>query len=141
MPEKSEEQVRQYLAYWFQLGKKAIDRHGKEKLLPQPVFLGNRYSREFEECWQKIITSQNSDFYLEGTEQRITDLVSSTWEIVSCARCEMPVPIKNSGVSSSLCPCNDLPDWPNFDLPQPRSPINRETQIGRIRNRLKSSGL
>jgi hypothetical protein len=51
----SEQEVRQYLAYWFQLGKKVLIRNGQESLLPQPVIQGDRYSQAFEDCWQQIL--------------------------------------------------------------------------------------
>ena len=57
----SENQVREYIAYWFQLGKKVLIRNGSEALLPQPVITGDRYSHEFEECWQKIISPDSGD--------------------------------------------------------------------------------
>ena len=49
----SESEVRKYIAYWFQLGKKVLIRNGSEGLLPKSVNAGDRYSNEFEECWQK----------------------------------------------------------------------------------------
>lgn len=132
-------QVKQYLAYWFQLGKRLVIDNGREVLLPQPVIQGDRYSAEFEACWQHVLQHNGRDCYLEGTSQTLDELLSSTWEITPCVRCQMPVPILSLGSqSSSSCPCFDLPGWPNMVLPQPRMPIDSQTQLNQIRNRLQN---
>lgn len=51
----SEARVKQYLAYWFQLGKKVVFSKSGETVLPEPIFSGNRYSQAFEDCWQRIL--------------------------------------------------------------------------------------
>ncbi|MEP0913604.1 hypothetical protein NDI45_22065 [Leptolyngbya sp. GB1-A1] len=135
------EQVKQYLAYWFQLGKPLIvngkTSDGRSKVLPQAVIQGDRYSPEFEACWQHITSGAWKSSYLEGTIQTIEELLSSQWDISSCARCAMPVPMLGLGVQTSgECPCSDLPDWPNTELPQPRDPINSRRQLTNIRDRL-----
>ncbi|MDJ0687096.1 MAG: hypothetical protein QNJ41_01160 [Xenococcaceae cyanobacterium MO_188.B32] len=133
----SQQQLKTYLAYWFQLGKKVfLSKDGKE-LLPQPVIRGDRYSQEFEDCWQKIIAHQGQDCYLEGTEQTIEELLSPTWTITSCARCNMPVPMIELGIQPVDCPCNDLDEWPNSEIPQPRSPINTVVHLSKIQSRLQ----
>jgi hypothetical protein len=132
----SQHQIRQYLAYWFQLGKQVFLNNGCEALLPQPVIQGDRYSPEFESCWQRIMSPASGDCYLEGTDQTIQELLSSVWEINPCARCEMPVPVRSQGIPTLSCPCIDLPFWPNLDIPQPRSPINSHAQLMQIRDRL-----
>jgi hypothetical protein len=134
----SEQEVRQYLAYWFQLGKKVLIRNGQESLLPQPVIQGDRYSQEFEDCWQQILATESGDSYLEGTEETVTQLLTPGWKVSSCARCEMPVPIRNVGMPPLSCPCNDLSSWPNTEVPAPRSPVNTQAQLTDIRNRLLS---
>ncbi|WP_250125401.1 hypothetical protein [Chroococcidiopsis sp. CCMEE 29] len=134
----SEQEVRQYLAYWFQLGKKVLIRNGQESLLPQPVIQGDRYSQEFEDCWQQILAAESGDSYLEGTEETVTQLLTPGWNVSSCARCEMPVPIRNIGMPPLSCPCNDLSSWPNTEVPAPRSPVNTQAQLTDIRNRLLS---
>ncbi len=134
----SEEQVKQHLAYWFQLGKKVLLRNGQEALLPQPVVEGNRYSWAFEDCWQRIISPDSGNCYLEGTTQDIKELLTSAWEITPCARCCMPVPIVSTGIQPIPCTCNDLPDWPNLELPKPRSPVDSLAHIKRICQRLKN---
>lgn len=138
----SEQQARQYLAYWFQLGKRVLIRGGEQALLPSPVIQGNRYSQEFEECWQQICSHNAGDCYIEGTSQTIADLLSPAWEVLPCSRCSMPVPIRSVGVpDSSDCPCFDLPGWPNNEIPQPRSPVSNQTHLLQIRDRLrKASG-
>ena len=130
-------QVRTYLAHWFQLGKKLVWRNG-ETLLPQPVIQGDRFSPQFEECWQKIIGVGGKDCYLEGSKENIAELLSSGWDINSCSRCSMPIAIVNLGIQSLDCPCSDLDNWPNDELPAPRSPVNSRMQLDRIKGRLQA---
>jgi hypothetical protein len=111
--------------------------NGREILLPQPVIFGNRYSTQFEDCWQKIIATQGRDSYLEGTDVTIAELLSSGWEILECARCNMPIPLANMQVTQSQCPCFDLASWPNLQIPHPRSPVNNFIYLSRIRSSLQ----
>ncbi|MGA7935785.1 MAG: hypothetical protein WCA35_19700 [Kovacikia sp.] len=135
----SAQQVKQYLAYWFQLGKGVVIQGGKETLLPQPVIQGNAYSQAFEDCWQRILSPESKDCHLEGTNQTIAELLTPGWEIDPCSRCSMPVPLRSVGVSASLdCPCIDLPGWPNTEVPQPRLPVDSQNLLSQIRNRLNS---
>lgn len=131
----SAQEVRHYLAYWFQLGKHLLIRNGQERLLPQPVIQGDRYSQEFEDCWQQI-SVEPENCYLEGTEQSIAQLLTPVWEVAGCARCAMPVPVQSVGIPSLFCPCNDLPTWPNTEIPAPRSPVNTQAQLTDIRDQL-----
>lgn len=133
----SEHQVRQYLAYWFQLGKPLLIRGGQEALLPRPVIQGDRYSREFEQCWQRLNSSESGDSHLEGTSQTIAELLSPNWEINPCSRCSMPVPVRSVGIANLECPCIDIPDWPNTDMPRPRAPVSSQNELMRIRDRLR----
>jgi hypothetical protein len=133
----SEQQVRQYLAYWFQLGKGIVVHNGQETLLPRPVIQGNRYSDEFEACWQRVSAVCAGDCYLEGTEQTIAKLLTPEWEISPCARCSMPVPLKTLGIASLDCTCSDLANWPDKEMPVPRSPVDTQAQLQKIRDRLK----
>jgi hypothetical protein len=135
----SPDQVKQYLAYWFQLGKKVVVPNSRETLLPQPVLQGDRYSPEFEACWQRLSGPRNQDSYLEGTDQTIGELLTSAWDVNACARCDMPIPVLSLGARSPACPCEDLPSWPNTDLPQPRSPISTSAQLSNIRDRLRAT--
>ncbi|MBF2065066.1 MAG: hypothetical protein IGS39_11685 [Calothrix sp. C42_A2020_038] len=128
-------EVKRYLAYWFQLGKKLVIDNGAATVLPQQIFAGNGYSSEFEECWQKAIETPSS-CHVEGTHETIAQLLQPEWEICSCVRCSMPVPVRNMGMPTLACPCNDLLTWPNTELPPPRSPIDSQNQLLNIRNRL-----
>lgn len=127
------QQVRQYLAYWFQLGKPLKFDQGQ--VLPQPVIEGSVYSAAFEACWQQALAA-HGQCHLDGTDQTIAELLSEAWDLADCARCEMPVPTVVLGVQSHACPCSDLPNWPNTDLPQPRSPVDSHSQLEQIRQRL-----
>ncbi len=131
----SKQEVKTYLAYWFQLGKKVITSNGAATLKPHKVIVGDHYSDEFEECWLKIV-SAGEHCYLEGTQETIAELLSPAWEITDCARCSMSIPIRSVGMPSELCPCNDLSNWPNTELPLPRSPVNTQEQLTGIRDRL-----
>jgi hypothetical protein len=133
----SQQDVRQYLAYWFQLGKQVLICNGQSACLPEPVIQGDRYSDEFEACWQRICRPESGDCYLEGTQQTVEQLLSSNWDIDPCARCGMPVPVIDLGMPPMICPCNDLPSWPNTDLPQPRSPVNSRDRLSQIHRRLE----
>ncbi|HEY9853919.1 MAG TPA: hypothetical protein V6D28_30905 [Leptolyngbyaceae cyanobacterium] len=132
----SENQVRQYLAYWFQLGKKIFIHSGHQELLPTPVIQGERYSEEFEKCWQTIISPESGDCYLDGTEVSVAELLTPAWDITPCARCSMPVPIRNVGLPPVGCPCFDLSGWPNMEAPSPRSPVDNQARLSQIRDRL-----
>ena len=130
-------QVKQYLAYWFQLGKKLVVKQGQFKVLPQPVIQGNQYSPEFESYWERIIRGEWKDCHLEGTVQTIEQLLSPNWDVSACARCSMPVPTLILGVRDSAdCPCFDMPFWPDNQLPHPRAPIDSQSQLSLIRDRL-----
>lgn len=131
-------EVRTYLAYWFQLGKKLVWRNGVEILLPETILQGDRFSPQFEACWQKIISIGGKDCYLEGSAETIEQLLSSSWDINDCVRCDMPVAIVVSGIQSLDCMCSDLDNWPNHELPKPRSPMNNQVQLNKITARLKS---
>lgn len=132
----SAQEVRQYLAYWFQLGKRVRIHNGQDSLLPQPVIEGDRYSKAFEECWTKVTHGNAADCYLEGTEETIAQLLSPEWVITGCARCNMPVPMRNIGMPNLVCPCNNVPNWPNTEIPSPRSPLNSQAQLTKICDRL-----
>ncbi len=134
----SKQDVKRYLAYWFQLGKKVVVNNGAATLQPQVVLDNDRYSDEFEDCWQQIIFWGTGNCYLEGTCETVAHLLTPTWEINSCARCDMPVPMPIGAVAvPALCPCNDVPGWPNTELPLPRSPVNTIEQLKLIRDRLQ----
>jgi hypothetical protein len=129
-------QVKQYLAHWFQLGKRVYLRNGDLALLPSKVFHGINYTTEFELCWELILSPHSGDCYLEGTSQTIADLLSPSWEIVGCSRCQMPVPMRVAGIPIGSCPCDNLPNWPNNELPSPISPQQVESKLIDIKDRL-----
>lgn len=132
----SEQQVKRYLAYWFQLGKKVVIRNGEEALLPQPVIERANYSSEFEQCWQRVTAKESGDCYLDGTHETIAELLTPAWDVSACSRCAMPVPMKNLGMPPLLCPCNNLPTWPNTDLPMPRDPVDTLVYLNQLQQRL-----
>ena len=136
----SEQEVKQYLAYWFQLGKKVYVRNGQDALQPASILKRNGtdtgYSHEFEACWQQIRTAGMGNCYLEGTNQTLAEMLTQQWEISACARCEMPIPVQSAGIPDPSCPCDDLSTWPNTELPQPRSPVDSQSRLSGIRDRL-----
>lgn len=132
----SKEDVKRYLAYWFQLGKRVVIDNGAATLQPREVIKDDRYSDEFEKCWQRITSPDTGDCYLEGTHETIAELLTPTWDVSPCARCNMPIPVKNVGMPPLACPCFDLTSWPNSELPPPRCPIDTQEQLKMIRDRL-----
>jgi hypothetical protein len=136
-PMASDTEVQQYIAHWFQLGKGIQTVQGRV-IRPLKVFVGDRYTPEFQDCWQTIL--QDSECYLEGTHQTVAELRSARWEITDCARCAMPIPLVTVGISGQhTCPCHDVPNWPNNELPIPRSPIEVGAQTNAFRQRLASA--
>ncbi|MDJ0735865.1 MAG: hypothetical protein QNJ47_17680 [Nostocaceae cyanobacterium] len=135
----TKQEVKKYLAYWFQLGKKVVVGNGST-LLPERIIVGDRYSDEFEECWEKIISPEMGDCYLEGTHQTIAELLTPAWEMEICARCEMPIAMHSIGMPAVICPCYYLPEWPNTELPSPRCPVDTQEYLQQIRDRLFENG-
>jgi hypothetical protein len=135
----SKQEVKQYLAYWFQLGKRLVIGNEETSLLPQPVYRGDRYSQEFEECWQRIISLEAGDCYLEGTRETIRELLTPAWEMMPCSRCTMPVPMRNVGMPAEACPCNNIAGWPNTEIPAPRYPVDSKQVLIGIRDRLREN--
>ncbi|MEQ8466762.1 hypothetical protein [Coleofasciculus sp. E1-EBD-02] len=133
----SEQQVKRYLAYWFQVGKTIVVRNGEKVLQPQRIIAGDRYSQEFEELWQYLLSPESGDCYLTGTSQTISELLTSKWDLEPCSRCDMPVPMFNVGLPPESCACSDLSNWPNTDLPKPREPINNQDRLRTIHHRLR----
>ncbi|MDC0832063.1 hypothetical protein AY599_19835 [Leptolyngbya valderiana BDU 20041] len=137
----SETQVKQYLAYWFQLGKKLVVEKSGETLLPEPIFHGDRYSQAFNDCWELCVSPDSGDCYLEGTQQTVRQLLEPQWDIDPCARCQMPVPILLHGTPScATCPCHDLSFWPNDELPKPRLQVNTQVSLREICRRIVETG-
>jgi hypothetical protein len=132
----SKHQVKQYLAYWLQLGKKVLIRNGEEVLFLPSVIEGDRYSQEFERCWEKVLLPESGDCYIDGTNETIAELLTSVWEITPCGRCSMPVAIRQVGMPPLWCPCHNLLSWPNTELPAPRSPVDSQACLIEICDRL-----
>lgn len=131
-------EVKNYLAHWFQLGKKLVWRNGEAELLPQKITQGDRFAPEFEECWQSIMSINGQDCYLAGAKATIQELLTSAWTIDQCAICAMPVPMIEVGTQPLDCACSDLDNWPNTELPAPHLPINTQAQLNTISERLKT---
>ncbi|AUC60151.1 hypothetical protein AA637_02825 [Cyanobacterium sp. HL-69] len=132
----SPEAVKKYLAYWFQLQKPVIIARQNKAILPKRVVMGDRYSLEFERCWDLISDPATGDCYVKGTNETIQELLSSKWDISDCARCSMPVPIIAVGFQESSCVCDDLDNWPNNELPSPREPVKNTKALSDIHRRL-----
>ncbi|MBD0393637.1 MAG: hypothetical protein ICV52_07160, partial [Microcoleus sp. C1-bin4] len=47
---------------------------------------------------------------------------------------------RDSGMPPESCPCYDLPNWPDTEMPQPRSPVSNQSQLSGIRDRLLKAG-
>jgi len=131
----SPQSVQSYLAYWMQLGKGVIIAHQAPVHCAQ-VVVGDRYSPAFTACWEQITACNGQGCYLEGAEITIADLCSEQWEITPCCRCALPIPQKARGIQTEACPCSDLDNWPNLELPQPRKPVNNSDRLTQICQRL-----
>jgi hypothetical protein len=128
--------VKKYIACWMQLGKKVWMNAGQSFCLTQTVLEQNRYSPEFEQYWSEMMELDSGDCYLDGTSINIKDLLSDSWEILDCSRCDMPISLSVAGLASLSCPCSSLPNWPNTELPLPRSPIDSSERLSLIRRHL-----
>lgn len=126
------QQVKEYIAYWFQLGKRVVIRNGVEFLDPTTVLQGDHYSPEFESCWQRLLATDTGDCYLEGTTQTIAQLLNPDWDLMECARCQLPIPTKIAGTLPSSCVCDDLTNWPNLELPSPHLPRESRKHLDKI---------
>lgn len=128
-------QLQQYLALWFQVGQKVVLANG-ETYCPQPVLVQGQYSPEFQQCWHQLQKIGFENCYLDGTVVSLAELLTPAWEMTECARCLMPVALPIGKVASFACPCSELPTWPNFDLPMPRTPEAANKPLQRICDRI-----
>ena len=135
----SQGEVKKYLAHWFQLGKGVINEADGALYLPKSIIQGDRYSDEFEQCWQALMQENPKTLYLKGTQQSLADLLSPLWEITSCARCDMPIPLTHRQLPSMPCTCDDLTNWPNEELPRPREPVSNHDYLAKLRSRLEKN--
>ena len=133
----SPQDVKRYVAHWMQLGKPVLSHNGDRVHLPQPVFTGDRYSPAFEQCWQLITAPESGDCYLKGTEQTIAMLLSESWELQPCARCILLIPLAIASYGEPICPCFDLCNWPNLDMPLPRDPVSTDVYLQKLHHRLQ----
>lgn len=135
----SREHVRAYLAYWFQLGKPVVFDREDTCCLPSPIFTHGGYSQPFEQCWQHIEATGGEGCHLMGTDQTLAELLSAKWDIGDCARCDLPIPLPIGVSDRRACPCNDMPQWPNHDVPQPRGAVSTPDRLTGIRDRLQAT--
>ena len=132
----AKQRVKDYLAYWLQTGKRLFYAAMPDGHEFTSILQGNHYSQEFETCWEQICDPSAGDVYLEGMTQTVQELLSSEWEIMTCFRCDMPIPMVIMGRNHGTCPCSDLELWPNLELPQPRSPVDSDRHLLAIHTRL-----
>lgn len=130
--------VKNYLAHWFQLGKQVVSDDGRVSYGPNKVIQGDRFCPEFEDCWRKILAAEGKALYLKGTDQTIQQLLSPDWEVVNCARCDMPKPMPEIEITPHQCPCADLPSWPNNEIPRPRLPIDNYRHLHQMVEKMES---
>jgi hypothetical protein len=130
------QELRHYLAHWFQLGKPLILK-GVPHIIT-PTLNTDRPSEEFEQLWEEILQAPHLAS-LEGSETTLGELLSGNWEIMDCARCEMPIPLKNSGTLTNHCICQDMETWPNSDTLAPHNPIDDHDRLQQLRHRLTTT--
>ncbi|MEN9224725.1 MAG: hypothetical protein Q6L60_09360 [Thermostichus sp. HHBFW_bins_43] len=115
-------QVKAYVACWLQLGKGVVCEHpgGSERIQPRSVLGLGSLSQEFQHSWQ-CMSADPWRCYLEGTHESLGQLLSPAWEIGSCGRCGLPVPLPaTTATAIGPCPCSDLKVWPNSATLPPR---------------------
>ena len=129
--------VKKYLAQWMQMGKTLSLSTQNKPVHIHKILQGERYSTIFNNLWFKISTNQAQEAHLSGTSQTISDLLSSQWEIIACARCNLLVPTIGIGPRTPVCcPCDDLPNHPNLDLVSPHVPVKLATHLDALCDRL-----
>lgn len=132
--------VKNYLAQWMQMGKTISLINPNQQVSQVSIYKilqGDRYSSLFNNLWVEISTTKSEKAYLTGTDQTISDLLSNQWEIIACARCNLMMPTLDMGPRLPICcPCDDLPHHPNLDSISPHIPINLETHLSSLCDRL-----
>lgn len=139
-PMAAASEVKQYLALWFQLGKGAVDNRSGEVFRVRQILKGDRYSSDFERCWERIV-AEPAEFSLEGTTRSIAELLSNVWELTTCPRCVLPIPINLHGSEAGPCECVSLSWWPDNESPPPHLPVSDRTQLGFLCSRLNKPDL
>ncbi|HEY9825470.1 MAG TPA: hypothetical protein V6D19_08490 [Stenomitos sp.] len=133
-----ETDVKNYVACWMQLGTKLWLHGGQEACQVQQVLEGGRYSQAFEDCWRQATEPTAGDCYLDGAETTIREMLSPSWDVIACGRCNMPVVLPIGALPPIGCPCQALDNWPNTELPPPRPPISSSDHLRSIQGRLKA---
>lgn len=131
----SQQQIKQYLAYWVQLGKGVVI-GDRPPAYCKTVSASEAYSPTFELLWQKVESCHGQQCHITGTEQELAELFSERWQVTACYRCELLIPQKVRGIHSEACPCSDLDSWPNLEIPKPRLPLSSNGHLAKICQRL-----
>lgn len=126
-------ELRHYLSHWFQLGKRLIINGTPHSITP--TLNTDRPSPEFETIWQQAL-AQPHLAHLEGSDKTISELLTGNWDIIECARCDMPIPLKKAGITDNACVCDDMTTWPNSDTLAPHNPINTNDRLLQLRHHL-----
>ncbi|MCS6960165.1 MAG: hypothetical protein RMK91_08945 [Pseudanabaenaceae cyanobacterium SKYGB_i_bin29] len=130
----SKEEVKEYLAYWMQLGRSLVI--GERKVKLDRVIAGDHYTTRFEEIWQEGQAHPESTC-LEGSNLNLQQLLAANYELLPCPRCDLPLPSLGLGPrSAQACPCDDLKVWPNLDTVPPHPPISITSQLRALQERL-----
>ncbi|MGB8698164.1 MAG: hypothetical protein WCD18_02000 [Thermosynechococcaceae cyanobacterium] len=135
-----ERDVKNYVACWMQLGTKVWLQGGQASCQVKAVIAGEQYSSDFEACWRQVSAPESGDCYLDGTTVTLRDLTSDAWEIMHCARCDMPLAIPIAGLADAGCPCQGLANWPNTEIPIPHPPVESRNYLKNIQHRLCDQG-
>ena len=130
-------EIKGFLARWLQLGKAVEPVGDGQPFKPHRVLSLHGYSQEFEQWWNEF-EANSHQWSLSGSSQPLSELFRPEWEISSCARCDMPIPLLVAGLNGTDCPCSDLSTWPNLELPQPHTPRETENKLKQIHLKLKS---
>jgi hypothetical protein len=129
--------VKNYVAQWMQMGKTVSLSTQGEQVHIYKIVQGEQYSPSFNKLWDEISTTKAQEAYLSGTDETISDLLNSKWEIIACARCNLLVPSIDMGPRVPVCcPCDDLPSHPNLDSVVPHVPITLASRLDDICDRL-----
>lgn len=129
-------QVKAYVACWIQLGKAVMCEYpgGSERIQPQPVLSLESLSQEFHLSWHRM-SLDPWHCHLEGTHESLGQLLSPAWEIGSCSRCSLPIPLPaTTATAIGPCPCSDLKGWPNSTTVPPRIQDEQFLQVAGLRS-------
>ncbi|HAN45506.1 MAG TPA: hypothetical protein DCQ32_03035 [Cyanobacteria bacterium UBA8156] len=132
--------VKAYVAQWLQLGKRLeLPGRSTSAAIAETV-AGERYTANFENLWYSILHVELGNVYLLGTDVKIADLLTGTWELHECARCGLPVPLPPLGQAQvGPCVCADLSTWPNAETVPPHPPIASSVHLQGLRQRMEEA--